>query len=144
MAGKSSCDACSGLCCRYFAFPIDTPETEQDCDDIRWYLCHKNVAVFVENGDWYMSINTRCRYLFKNGRRCRIYSKRPKICRTYTARNCDYTEGSYDYELHFTSDKQIKQYIEAKFGKDAAAKPGLAYAGTRRRKSGARQPASIG
>jgi len=38
---------CKGLCCRYFAFPIETPEDWDDYDDIRWYLAHKNISVFV-------------------------------------------------------------------------------------------------
>ena len=47
---------CKGLCCRYFAFPIETPEDWDDYDDIRWYLAHKNVNVFVEDGHWYLNV----------------------------------------------------------------------------------------
>ena len=36
-----ACTKCTGLCCRYFALPIDTPEEWDDYDDIRWYLCHE-------------------------------------------------------------------------------------------------------
>jgi len=52
MAKKNQCDKCTGLCCRYFALPIETPEEKADYDDIRWYLCHKDINVFVEDGDW--------------------------------------------------------------------------------------------
>lgn len=115
MAKKSLCDKCTGLCCRYFALPIETPETRDDYDDIRWYLCHEGVTVFVEEGDWYINIKNKCRHL--DGRnRCDIYAERPKLCRHYSDDNCDYVEGEYDYELHFTDARQMEEYMKIKFG----------------------------
>jgi len=108
------CDKCTGLCCRYFALPIETPKERSDYDDIRWYLCHKNVTVFVEDGDWYINLNNRCRYLSGKDHKCKIYSKRPKICRQYRHKDCDLTEGDYDYHLHFTNDRQIEKYMKTK------------------------------
>ena len=116
MAKKSLCEKCTGLCCRYFALPIETPEDRQDYDDIRWYLCHKNVSVFVEDGDWYINLKNKCRHLSEKDYKCKIISKRPKICRSYTVKDCDFVEGDYDYELHFTNDKQMEEYIKVKFG----------------------------
>ena len=116
MAKKVSCDGCTGLCCRYFALPIETPETKGDYDDIRWYLCHNDITVFVDEGDWYINIMNRCKSLSENGHGCRIYGKRPRICRQYNTKDCDLAEGEYDYELHFTSDKEMDEYIKVKFG----------------------------
>ena len=45
----SLCESCAALCCRYFALPIDNPKTARQYDDIRWYLCHENVVVFIED-----------------------------------------------------------------------------------------------
>jgi Fe-S-cluster containining protein len=123
MSKKVLCDECPGLCCRYFAFPIETPETEEDYDDIRWFLCHKNISVFVEEGDWYINVKNKCRHLTNGSNRCAIYQKRPRLCRTYSTRDCDFTDGEYDYELHFTSDKQMEEYIKIKFGNNIAEKP---------------------
>jgi Fe-S-cluster containining protein len=122
VAKKVLCDECSGLCCRYFALPIDTPKDKGDYDDIRWFLCHKGITVFVEDGDWYISIKNKCKYLSEKDHRCKIYDKRPRICRQYRHSTCDYVEGEYDYELHFTSDKQMEEYIKAKFGDNKAEK----------------------
>ena len=122
MASKVLCGRCEGLCCRYFALPIETPEDKEDYDDIRWYLCHEDIAVFVEDGDWYINIKNRCRYLAKDNS-CRIYNNRPKICRGYTTRVCDSTEGEYDYELHFTDDKQMEGYIKIKFDNNKSENP---------------------
>ena len=115
MAKKVLCDECTGLCCRYFALPIETPETKEDYDDIRWYLCHNDITVFVEDDDWYINIKNVCKYLSSDNHSCRIYSKRPNICREYRTKDCDLTEGEYDYELHFTSDKEMEEYIKIKF-----------------------------
>lgn len=122
MAKKSQCLRCTGLCCRYFALPIETPESKSDYDDIRWYLCHEDITVFVEEGDWYLNIKNRCRHLSKEDYRCRIYDKRPKICRGYRHSDCDYTQGDYDYELHFTNDKQVQDYIKIKFDNNTSEK----------------------
>ncbi len=125
MSKKALCDECPGLCCRYFAFPIETPETEEDYDDIRWFLCHKNISVFVEEGDWYINVKNKCRHLTNGKNQCAIYQKRPRLCRTYSTKDCDFTDGEYDYELHFTNDKQMEEYIKIKFGNNHAEKPKL-------------------
>ncbi|MEJ2648594.1 MAG: YkgJ family cysteine cluster protein [Sedimentisphaerales bacterium] len=122
MAQKNQCDKCKGLCCRYFALPIETPEDKSDFDDIRWYLCHKDVTVFVEDGDWYLNIKNKCRHLTEKDNRCRIYEKRPNICRKYKHADCDFTEGEYDYELHFTDDRQMEEYIKIKFDNNVIEK----------------------
>ena len=122
MTKKIQCDKCTGLCCRYFALPIETPEDKGDYDDIRWYLCHKDITIFVEEGDWYININNKCRNLSVKDNRCRIYSKRPRICRGYRHSDCDYVEGEYDYELHFTSARQMEEYIKIKFDNNVTEK----------------------
>ena len=120
---KSLCNKCTGLCCRYMALPIEIPEDREDYDDIRWYLCHENVAVFVEDGDWYINVKNKCEYLSENDHRCLIYDKRPRICRGYKYNYCELTDGEYDYELHFTSAEQMAEYIKIKFDNNKKEKP---------------------
>ena len=115
MSKKNQCERCDGQCCRYFALPIETPEDRDDYDDIRWYLCHEGVTVFVEDGDWYVNVKNKCRNLSGKDYKCRIYDRRPKICRSYSHDECDFVEGEYEYELHFTDDKQMEEYIKVKF-----------------------------
>jgi Fe-S-cluster containining protein len=115
MAKEIQCDDCNALCCRYFALPLETPEDRGDYDDIRWFLCHKDISVFVEKGDWYISIKNKCKYLSGDDNRCMIYKRRPRICRYYSRRSCDLVEGEYDYELHFTNDKEMEEHIKMKF-----------------------------
>ena len=59
--GRVLCEHCTAACCRYIAVPIDTPKNKRDFDDMRWYVIHENIAVFVEDGDWYIQIHNPCR-----------------------------------------------------------------------------------
>ena len=113
------CEHCTAMCCRYIALPIDEPATRQDFDDIRWYLAHENVTVFVEKGQWYISFATSCRYLTSD-RKCSIYERRPRICRSYDLVNCDYHGGEYRYELYFSEPAEIEHYAAQMLGKSKA------------------------
>ncbi|MGE0480926.1 MAG: YkgJ family cysteine cluster protein [Phycisphaerae bacterium] len=108
--GGILCEHCTALCCRYIALPIDTPETRKDFDDIRWYLLHEGVHVFVEDGDWYITMQTNCRHL-QPDYRCGIYDTRPQICRDYTTANCDYHSGDYGWEQHFSAPAHLDDYL---------------------------------
>jgi len=107
---KILCRQCAGLCCRYFALPIDTPKTRADFDDVRWYLAHEGISVFVEDGDWYLNIAARCRFLDPDNR-CGIYPRRPRICRGYEHDACDFHSGDYGYELHFTCLEDLDDHL---------------------------------
>jgi uncharacterized protein len=110
---SSLCDKCAALCCRYFALPIDNPKTARQYDDIRWYLIHENVVVYIEKRQWYLGIMTRCKHLQADNR-CGIYETRPRICREYSTDNCDYHGGEYDFEVLFTSGEQLEAYARTK------------------------------
>lgn len=116
------CDQCAALCCRYFALPIDNPRSARQFDDIRWYLLHENVVVFVEKKQWYVGIMSRCKHL-QGDNRCGIYETRPHICRNYVTDNCDYHGGEYDFELMFTSAEQLRRYALEKLKKSGRWKP---------------------
>ncbi|HEY0008445.1 MAG TPA: YkgJ family cysteine cluster protein [Tepidisphaeraceae bacterium] len=109
------CEKCAALCCRYIALPIDNPESLKDFDNIRWYLVHENIVVFVEKRQWYIGIFTKCKHLQPDNR-CGIYLERPMICREYTTDGCDYHGGEYGYSHLFTSAEQLREYAEKKLG----------------------------
>ncbi|MGE4285852.1 MAG: YkgJ family cysteine cluster protein [Phycisphaerae bacterium] len=118
----TNCKDCKGLCCKYIALPLDNPETKREYDDIRWYLCHDNVSVFVEDGQWYVSFHTPCRYLSSETKLCSNYEQRPEICREFDSDACEFTQDEYGYELHFTSDEQMGEYIKLKFDNNLTEK----------------------
>ncbi len=74
---KCLCEFCTAKCCRYFALPIETPETFEDFEYIRWFLLHDRATVFKEDDDWYLLVHTECRHL-QADYRCGIYDTRPK------------------------------------------------------------------
>ena len=114
--GSILCEHCAAACCRYLALPIDKPTSARDYDDIRWYLLHKGVSVFVEDGDWYVQFQARCRALGSDNL-CAAYETRPHICRQYMPDSCDYSGGSYSYDHLFTHPQQIEKYYHDKTGK---------------------------
>ena len=118
---ENLCEQCAGLCCRYFALPLDNPTTARDYDNIRWYLMHENVIVYIEKKQWYIGILNRCKNL-QDDNRCGIYLTRPKICREYTTDNCDWHGGEYDFEKFFTSAEQLMDYAKTKLKKPRRTK----------------------
>jgi Fe-S-cluster containining protein len=109
--GDCVCNHCTGKCCRYFSLPIDEPTTWNEFDAIRWYLAHGRTMIYVEKGQWYLLVLTRCQYLTAEDR-CRIYLNRPKICRDYTTENCEYDED-WLFDKLFETPEQIWEYAEA-------------------------------
>jgi uncharacterized protein len=109
--GQCLCDYCTGRCCRYFSLPIENPKSWNDYDSIRWYLAHGRTMIYVEKGQWYLLVMTRCRYLTKDDR-CRIYLNRPRICREYTTDACEYDDNS-TFDKVFETPEQIWEYAEA-------------------------------
>lgn len=110
--GSILCEHCTGVCCKYVALPLDSPENKRDFDDIRWYLLHSGVTIFVEEGDWYLQFQAKCKQLMPDNR-CSIYETRPKICREYSTKNCDYHGGEYEYDHLFTVPDEIDAFAAA-------------------------------
>lgn len=130
------CEHCTAVCCRYIALPIQTPESDADYEDIRWYLLHEGVSVFVEDDDWYISVTTTCRHLQPDFR-CGIYETRPKICRTYSTNNCDYHSGDYGWSAHFTCPEHLDLH-RRKLRSEQRSEAGKRKGSGRRRPQGGR------
>ena len=109
--GEVLCSYCTAKCCRYFAFPIDTPDCWEDFDHLRWYMIHGRVSLFVEEEDWYIMIHADCRHLQEDNL-CGIYLDRPQVCRDYSTDQCEF-EDDATYDKFFESPDQIWEYAEA-------------------------------
>ena len=114
------CIECKAKCCTYFCFQIDTPETFESFEDVRWYLCHDGVSVHIdEEDDWYIQIMNRCNMLDAS-HRCKIYDDRPLICRHYSADNCEgnpETGEDFGYKEEFKTPRELDRYALKKLGK---------------------------
>jgi len=109
------CAQCKGMCCRYISIAIEAPKTRRDYEDLRWYICHEGVGVFLEKGKWYVLVKNVCRHLDPKTNLCMTYSTRPDICREFPPVECDFRSEEYGHDLHFRDDKELAEYIRVKF-----------------------------
>lgn len=114
------CHLCSALCCKYFAIEIDRPTTPRDHDEIRWFLMHENVVVWMQEGDWYVEVRNVCRNL-RADNTCGIYETRPQICRDYGLPDvegpCEYFSRDADYDLMFESVERFESWSKVELAK---------------------------
>jgi Fe-S-cluster containining protein len=119
---KKSCEHCNGMCCRYVALEIDKPEELADFENIKWYVSHKNVIVFIDEDDeWYIEFSTPCKFLGEDNR-CKNYESRPKICREYTQGQCLFYNNDYSEKHTFRTIEDVEKYIKENFKDDNKCK----------------------
>jgi Fe-S-cluster containining protein len=108
---KNPCNGCT-KCCEYVALEIDEPETKEDFDEIRWFLTHKDVWIFIDHDDsWNIQFNTPCEKIGENGW-CEIYEKRPHICGAHSSENCDqYGEGD-SFETCWKTIEEFEEWLK--------------------------------
>lgn len=111
------CVECGARCCKYIATQIDTPDTKQEYDHIRWYLLHRDVGVFIdEENDWYLEFKAECESL-EDDHRCGGYHTRPRICREYgtddAEKMCEYESGESPYRHYFAKEKEFTDYLDS-------------------------------
>lgn len=109
--GKVLCEYCTAKCCKYFALPIETPESFEDFEFMRWFLLHDRATVFREDEDWYLLVHTQCKHL-RDDNLCGIYETRPQICRDYTTKDCEY-DDDWTYDFYLETAEQVAEYTEA-------------------------------
>ena len=112
---SKTCQECGAKFCKYFCFEIDEPDTFEEFDDIKWFLCHEGVSVHIDEGDWYIAIDNRCKMLDADDT-CMIYESRPTICRGYSPEDCDHTGGDYGYDEEFKTTEEIEKYARKFLG----------------------------
>lgn len=115
---------------------METPTELNDFENIRWFMLHGRVSVFVDSGTWYLCVFNKCDHL-RPDNMCGIYETRPQICRDYSADSCEYDNDGL-YEQLFETPDQIWEYAMAilPMEKPEAFSPGAAEAD--------RSPAAVG
>jgi hypothetical protein len=119
---KNPCDGCD-LCCRHIAVEIDKPENKKEFDQIRWFLLHEDIWVFIDNDDsWNLQVNRPCTKLVlskgqaEGGRRkadyiCGDYEKRPQICRDYSAKGCERNGDGDSFKVMWKSLEEFEEWV---------------------------------
>ncbi len=108
------CRECGAECCRYMAIEIDTPKTKREYDDIRWYLLHEDVNVFIDHENaWHVELRARCRSLTDH-HQCREYDTRPQICRDHgwPVGTCEHFASPY--KARFSRPEEYERYLDRK------------------------------
>ncbi len=123
--GRGNCIACGAKCCRYLTLEIDTPRGKVDIDEVRWFLAHKDIEVFIDEGQWHLQVHNRCKHLTR-ANRCRIYDDRFGVCRDYDTTNCEASDGEIDAICFHTTEEfdayQAKKKAKAKAKREAKRK----------------------
>ena len=122
------CTNCKALCCRYLAMEIDKPTCKRDYDNIRWYLKHRDVHVFIDNhGDWLIQFDTPCDELNAD-HRCGNYDHRPMICRQHGdddfTEQCEFDSDDETHVHRFSTAEEFEAWLTQK-GIDWRFKNGL-------------------
>ena len=52
-----NCKECGGECCKSISIQIEKPTTKEDFEDLKWYLYHKGMFLYIDNeNDWVAEI----------------------------------------------------------------------------------------
>ena len=108
----AECKRC-GDCCRYVTVIIDTPEEKIDWEEVKWWVCHKNVIVYYdkEDDEWAVEFRTPCKYQDENNN-CTIYEKRPQICSDHDSDECETNADGDCYDILFEEPADVDRYLE--------------------------------
>jgi Fe-S-cluster containining protein len=115
---------CAGCdhCCRYIAIQIETPRTKKQFSDIRWYVLHKNVSVWVDwDNNWMVQFQTTCDWLVDG--RCSHYALRPDLCREYDPAECERYSPTPAEKIAIHNERDLDAYLakrEARLAKRRA------------------------
>ena len=108
------CKKCKAGCCQHVALEIDKPTCKSDYDNIRWFLMHKDVKVFIDGDNaWTLEFATKCEHLSADNS-CNNYEDRPHICSDYPLDGtlCEFDGEDADREAVFSTAKEFEKYLE--------------------------------
>lgn len=101
------CDAC----CKYVSVEIDKPVTKAEIEDVKFYLYHEGVSVYIDHeNDWYILFKSRCGKLDSNGL-CTIYEYRPPICKNFERDSCHEEDWNTSHKVLFQDVKDLMRYL---------------------------------
>ena len=102
---------CKGLCCTGLSIPVDKPKNKKEVDELRFYIVHKNIKIYIRSNRWYVLVDEKCENLGRNNL-CKEYETRPMICRDHSHDECEYWGDFFD--TLFNTDAELLDYLEKK------------------------------
>lgn len=122
-AGPST-NPCAGCdrCCQYVALQIDKPVDKADFEQIRWYVLHRGVSVYIdERRDWYIQFETKCDWL--NDGACTHYELRPQLCRDYSVETCERYGDGPGYARLISNEAELEAYLDQRWRRRGGRRP---------------------
>ena len=107
---KDLCQGC-GQCCTYITIEIKKPQDKDDWDELLWFLNHENIWIFVEDGEWFVQVNNKCKHL-KDDKTCGIYQRRPLVCREHNHESCEKYGYGEAYDILFKTPEDMLKYMK--------------------------------
>jgi hypothetical protein len=111
---EPDCVACRAQCCRYVTVMIDKPTCKLDYDNIRWYLMHQKVHIYIDHdGDWYVESETACENIGKD-QLCHMYHDRPQVCRDHGEddEQCVFVSDEEPHRVRFSTAAEFEAYLD--------------------------------
>jgi len=111
--GAVDCRSCGARCCHYVTCRLDEPQCSEEHDNVRWYLLHHDVSVFVDlAGEWFVQFDTACEDVSEEGL-CQRYSTRPSLCKEHGEDDtiCEYHAETDPYRHFFRSVREFEDYL---------------------------------
>lgn len=111
----ANCKDCKADCCKHVAIEIDKPENKKSFENIKWYVAHKNIHVWVNDEDeWHVEFATPCEHL-RDDYSCKIYTTRPNICREYDSSDCVANNLESEETFSFNTIEDVEKYVNKNF-----------------------------
>lgn len=99
---------CGAKCCRYITVLLPAPKRKADFDELRWFVAHEGISVYVQSRRWHLEVNTRCNYLAPDNL-CAIYEDRPDVCRKHDPEDCEQA-APLEYSLRFETAEEFDRW----------------------------------
>lgn len=114
---SQKCFYCTAGCCSDVVLEHEEPDSLEEHDEIREYLSHENVFVYIDEEEWHVGFKTSCGAI-QADYSCGVYAKRPEICREHSPSDCsEYTGPGKDehrstyYDAHFTTPEEFNAWL---------------------------------
>ncbi|MFH1994691.1 MAG: YkgJ family cysteine cluster protein [Nitrospinota bacterium] len=104
---------CQGLCCTGISIPTHKPQTKKEIEELRFYILHKNIEIYVKSNRWYILVNEKCDNLGKDYL-CKDYENRPLICRQFSSSSCEHWGDFFD--IHLKNEEELMEYLDSDNG----------------------------
>jgi uncharacterized protein len=101
---------CGARCCRYITVTVPAPRSEDDWDEVRWWLAHEGVMVTHDEDGWMLHVRTPCTNL-RPDNACGVYPDHMLACQEYDPSDCEYT-GEVPFDVLLEREADLADYLE--------------------------------